>query len=32
VTTPEALDSIERLEPRYAMTNEAVLLRRWVEL
>lgn len=31
VTTTEALDSIERWEPRYVMTNEALLLRRWIE-
>lgn len=31
VTTTEAFDSIERWEPRYVLTNEAVLLRRWIE-
>jgi hypothetical protein len=29
VTTPEALDAIEQYEPRYVITNEAVLLRNW---
>lgn len=31
VTTPEALDSIRRWEPRYVLTNEADLLRRWID-
>jgi hypothetical protein len=31
VTTAEAFDSIERWEPTYTITNEALLLRRWLE-
>lgn len=30
VTTPEALGAIDQWEPRYAITNEAKLVRRWV--
>jgi|SRR5687768_3651264 len=30
VTSVEALDAIERWEPEYAITNEALLLRRWI--
>ena len=30
VTSTEALGAIERWEPEYAITNEALLLRRWV--
>jgi hypothetical protein len=30
VTTTEALDAIERWEPRFVLTNEAVLLRDWI--
>lgn len=29
VATPEAFDAIERYEPRFVITNEAVLMRRW---
>jgi hypothetical protein len=31
VTTSEALDAIDRWEPRYAITNEARLVRRWTQ-
>jgi hypothetical protein len=31
VTTEEALDAITRWEPKYAISNEALLLRRWIE-
>ncbi len=31
VATTEALDALERYEPRFAITNEAMLLRRWTE-
>ncbi len=31
VATTEALDAIERYEPHVAITNEAMLLRRWIE-
>jgi len=31
LTTPESLDAIERWQPRYVLTNEAVLLRGWTE-
>jgi len=31
VTTSEALDAIDRWEPRFALTNEAILLRRWAQ-
>lgn len=31
VTTTEALAAIDRWEPRFAITNEALLLRRWAE-
>jgi hypothetical protein len=31
VSTAEAFDAIERWEPRFAITNEALLLRRWIE-
>lgn len=31
VTTTEALAAIDRWEPRFAITNEALLLRRWTE-
>lgn len=30
-TTPEALDAIRRYSPRWVLTNEALLLRRWIE-
>jgi hypothetical protein len=31
VSTREAFDAIERWEPTFAITNEALLLRRWIE-
>jgi hypothetical protein len=31
ITTSEALTAIEKWEPSYAITNEAMLLRRWIE-
>jgi hypothetical protein len=31
VTTTESLQSIERWEPRFVLSNEALLLRRWIE-
>lgn len=31
MTTSEALDAIEYWEPEFAITNEAMLLRRWIE-
>ena len=30
-TTPESLDAIERWEPRFELSNNATLLRRWME-
>ncbi|HSD89249.1 MAG TPA: hypothetical protein VLB44_17090 [Kofleriaceae bacterium] len=31
VTTPEMLDAIEKWEPGFVLTNEGILLRRWIE-
>ncbi|HEY5948389.1 MAG TPA: hypothetical protein VIV40_22990 [Kofleriaceae bacterium] len=31
ITTEEALDAINRWEPTFAISNEALLLRRWIE-
>jgi hypothetical protein len=31
ITTEEAFDAIKRWEPKFAISNEALLLRRWIE-